>query len=228
MGIVTMCFMYLQPLNAIFRPHAPARPGEKRTQTRRVWELLHKNLGRLTVLLAFATAGVGLYLPMVELAGVCEGVLGAGSFSVCIILSPGGFNACTLMNDLSRPLPLSLDVYRYLYFAWVALLIVAYCAGWVYELRSRRRDRRNSMSSHLQAWTCVAILLFLLGLFRVTFRSAFFASVIFTSGASLIHFAGIFSLTSYPARVIIGSEERVGLGGGGAQLPQLVEDALRL
>ena len=85
MGIVTMCFMYLQPLNAIFRPHAPARPGEKRTRTRRVWELLHKNLGRLTALLAFATAGVGLYLPMVELAGVCEGMLGAGSFSVCII-----------------------------------------------------------------------------------------------------------------------------------------------
>lgn len=61
MGVTTMVLGYLQPLNAVFRPHA-TKEGEEKSSARAVWEILHKGLGWSTLMLAVATIGVGTTL----------------------------------------------------------------------------------------------------------------------------------------------------------------------
>jgi hypothetical protein len=65
-GGVTMFLGLLQPFNAILRPHAPEE-GESPTTGRKLWEVLHKSVGYVAVLLAAVTIGLGTtILPDVE------------------------------------------------------------------------------------------------------------------------------------------------------------------
>lgn len=61
MGCAVMAAGIFQPINAVIRPHAPDK-NEKRTTLRLMWEILHKSLGWVTILLAFATIGLGTTL----------------------------------------------------------------------------------------------------------------------------------------------------------------------
>jgi hypothetical protein len=57
-GTTVMCLGLLQPLNAIFRPHAP-EDGEKKAKPRFLWEILHKSTGYIATILALVTIGLG-------------------------------------------------------------------------------------------------------------------------------------------------------------------------
>ena len=61
LGITVMVFGWFQPLNALIRPH-PAKEGEKKPILRTAWEVLHKGLGYLTIILAVVTISLGLKL----------------------------------------------------------------------------------------------------------------------------------------------------------------------
>jgi len=58
-GLVAMVLGLLQPLNAVFRPHPPAK-GAPRSTARLLWEVLHKGSGYCALLLAVATIFLGL------------------------------------------------------------------------------------------------------------------------------------------------------------------------
>mmetsp|Transcript_7892 Transcript_7892/g.9159 ORF Transcript_7892/g.9159 Transcript_7892/m.9159 type:complete len:254 (+) Transcript_7892:657-1418(+) len=60
-GITTMVIGSLQPLNAFVRPH-PAAEGERKTSIRVAWEIMHKGLGWVCILLALVTIGMGITL----------------------------------------------------------------------------------------------------------------------------------------------------------------------
>lgn len=67
LGMVTMCLGCLQPLNAIFRPHPPAKEGDEKSTARLLWELLHKSTGYIAIVLAIVTIGYGTtILPIIE------------------------------------------------------------------------------------------------------------------------------------------------------------------
>jgi protein-S-isoprenylcysteine O-methyltransferase Ste14 len=59
LGITVMIFGLLQPLNALVRPHPP-KEGEKKPPLRLGWEILHKGLGYLALILAVVTIFLGL------------------------------------------------------------------------------------------------------------------------------------------------------------------------
>jgi hypothetical protein len=59
LGITVMIFGWLQPLNALIRPH-PAKEGEKKAPLRLGWEILHKGVGYLAILLAVVEIFFGL------------------------------------------------------------------------------------------------------------------------------------------------------------------------
>eukprot|EP00658_Telonema_sp_P-2_P031414 TRINITY_DN23507_c0_g1_i1.p1 TRINITY_DN23507_c0_g1~~TRINITY_DN23507_c0_g1_i1.p1 ORF type:complete len:358 (-),score=39.08 TRINITY_DN23507_c0_g1_i1:141-1214(-) len=61
MGCVTMAIGLLQPLNALIRPDAP-EPGEDGTCLRSIWEVVHKGLGYVALILAVLTISVGTTL----------------------------------------------------------------------------------------------------------------------------------------------------------------------
>mmetsp|Transcript_69441 Transcript_69441/g.104770 ORF Transcript_69441/g.104770 Transcript_69441/m.104770 type:complete len:391 (-) Transcript_69441:64-1236(-) len=66
MGCTVMTIGLLQPINAFFRPHAP-EPGEETPLPRLLWEVLHKSMGWIAVLLAVGTISLGTtLLPMLE------------------------------------------------------------------------------------------------------------------------------------------------------------------
>ena len=58
LGITTMVLGLLQPLNAVFRPHAP-NEGETASSLRSAWEWVHKSLGYVAILLAIPTIALG-------------------------------------------------------------------------------------------------------------------------------------------------------------------------
>jgi len=89
LGCATMTLGLLQPLNAILRPHA-AKDGEERTPQRKAWELLHKGLGYLALLLAFATIGIGTTIvPDVGDQKAFQMAFGIGTGSLLLILLVG-------------------------------------------------------------------------------------------------------------------------------------------
>lgn len=62
-GMTTMVLGILQPLNAILRPHPPEE-GESKSQSRAIWEVIHKGSGYVALALASATIILGtLSLP---------------------------------------------------------------------------------------------------------------------------------------------------------------------
>ena len=61
MGMITMIIGLIQPINAIFRPHAP-KENEGKTTLRLVWEICHKGLGWIGILFAFITIWMGTTL----------------------------------------------------------------------------------------------------------------------------------------------------------------------
>jgi len=58
LGMTTMCIGLVQPINAIFRPHPP-KEGEIKSTLRTVWEIGHKGLGWLGILLGVITVAIG-------------------------------------------------------------------------------------------------------------------------------------------------------------------------
>lgn len=63
LGMTVMILGILQPFNALIRPHAP-KEGEEKTTLRFIWEIFHKRLGWLTLLLAIVTIGIGTTLDL--------------------------------------------------------------------------------------------------------------------------------------------------------------------
>jgi len=57
-GVITMSIGLFQPINAFLRPHVPEN-GESKSSKRIVWEILHKLLGWVAVVLAIITIGMG-------------------------------------------------------------------------------------------------------------------------------------------------------------------------
>jgi len=70
-GTLAFLIALLQPINAVFRPHAP-KEGEAPTRTRRVWNTLHHWAGRSAIFCAFVNFCLGLK------------IVGAGSGAVAI------------------------------------------------------------------------------------------------------------------------------------------------
>jgi hypothetical protein len=61
LGMITMSIGLFQPVNAIFRPH-PAKEGEEKSVIRLIWEIFHKGLGYIGIVLAIVTIGIGTTL----------------------------------------------------------------------------------------------------------------------------------------------------------------------
>lgn len=61
LGMITMVIGLIQPLNAIFRPHAPKK-GEEKTTLRLLWEICHKGLGWVGIFLSIVTISIGTTL----------------------------------------------------------------------------------------------------------------------------------------------------------------------
>merc|ERR1719510_2862638 len=61
MGMFTMFLGILQPINAIFRPHAP-KENEDKTAARVAWEHLHKKSGYTAVIMGLFTVSIGTTL----------------------------------------------------------------------------------------------------------------------------------------------------------------------
>eukprot|EP00978_Attheya_sp_CCMP212_P000661 scaffold1312_cov54-Attheya_sp.AAC.5 len=62
MGTTVMVLGFLQPLNAIIRPHGPQANGESKTTIRAIWEIVHKGSGWTAILLAVCTISLGTTL----------------------------------------------------------------------------------------------------------------------------------------------------------------------
>ena len=60
-GSTAMCIGFVQPLNAIVRPHPP-KDGEAKGKFRLLWEIVHKFLGYSAIILALVTIGLGVFL----------------------------------------------------------------------------------------------------------------------------------------------------------------------
>lgn len=61
-GIVVFALGLQQPFNAVIRPHIDASNPRHKTRSRTIWEFLHKNLGRLAVILGGINIFIGLKL----------------------------------------------------------------------------------------------------------------------------------------------------------------------
>ncbi len=59
--MITTFIGLCQPLNAIFWPHPPEE-GEKKISFRLIWEIFHKDLGYIGIILAVITIGMGTTL----------------------------------------------------------------------------------------------------------------------------------------------------------------------
>lgn len=67
LGLVIMIIGLTQPLNALFRPHPTDENGIK-SKGRFIWEIFHKNAGRLALLLALINITLGFFLAVVPVA----------------------------------------------------------------------------------------------------------------------------------------------------------------
>ena len=67
LGLAVTILGLQQPFNALIRPHKPDDGAEKTTK-RFIWELLHKNIGRLALLIAIIQISMGLFLALAHTA----------------------------------------------------------------------------------------------------------------------------------------------------------------
>ncbi len=67
LGLVVTILGLQQPFNALIRPHKPEDGAEKTTK-RFIWEFLHKNIGRLALLIAIVQISMGLFLALAHTA----------------------------------------------------------------------------------------------------------------------------------------------------------------
>jgi hypothetical protein len=85
-GMTVMIGGLLQPLNAIFRP-PPPEPEDTKMTTRLIWEIVHKGLGWVTILLALATIALGTtILPTVDQQRTFQIAFGAGCGGLLFLL----------------------------------------------------------------------------------------------------------------------------------------------
>lgn len=86
LGMVTMCLGLLQPINAVFRPAAP-KEGQERSKSRLIWEIVHKSLGYMALILAIATISLGTtILPSVDDQKKFQIAYGVGAGGVFLFL----------------------------------------------------------------------------------------------------------------------------------------------
>ena len=62
LGLAVLIFAVLQILNAVFRPSKKDGEDNPRSRSRYMWELLHKNLGRLVIVMAWVNVFLGVRL----------------------------------------------------------------------------------------------------------------------------------------------------------------------
>jgi len=60
LGLSVLILMWLQPINAMLRPHLPEGDVKVKSTKRKAWELLHKNIGRSVYVLALANIVLGV------------------------------------------------------------------------------------------------------------------------------------------------------------------------
>jgi len=90
-GMVVMILGILQPINAVFRPHAPTTNDDgvesSKTTARTTWEYWHKCSGWFAVLLAIPTIGLGTtLLPVPEIQTKFQIGYGAGCGASLLLL----------------------------------------------------------------------------------------------------------------------------------------------
>merc|ERR1739844_216434 len=81
LGTLTMIMGCLQPLNALFRP-GKQNSEESISTTRRLWELMHKGLGWVSLLLAAITISFGTKLLPTSTMKI--------AFNICSVIISGG------------------------------------------------------------------------------------------------------------------------------------------
>lgn len=92
-GTTAMCLGLLQPFNALVRPKLPKEDEDKST-LRVVWEVIHKGLGYVAIILAFVTVGLGT-----KLVGNYESQFQAGYIAALVMLT---FIAFVMICDKIR------------------------------------------------------------------------------------------------------------------------------
>jgi protein-S-isoprenylcysteine O-methyltransferase Ste14 len=89
LGMTTMILGLIQPLNAIVRPYPP-REGEDPTMARCTWEIVHKGLGYISLILAVVTIGYGTtLLPKLEQQRAFQYAYGIGAGGIILLLLIG-------------------------------------------------------------------------------------------------------------------------------------------
>jgi hypothetical protein len=88
-----MCLGLLQPFNALVRPKLPKEDEDKSTM-RVLWEVIHKGLGYVAIILAFVTVGLGT-----KLVGNYESQFQAGYIAALVMLA---FIAFVMICDKIR------------------------------------------------------------------------------------------------------------------------------
>lgn len=84
-GLIVMIIAVLQPLNALIRPHVP-KDGEEKTTKRKVWEVYHKNAGRLAALAAIVNCALGA-LAVSSNYGNSAAVFAWAAFGACLAVT---------------------------------------------------------------------------------------------------------------------------------------------
>jgi protein-S-isoprenylcysteine O-methyltransferase Ste14 len=92
-GTTAMCLGLLQPFNAVVRPHSP-KDGEEKGKWRVVWEVIHKGLGYVAIILAIVTVGLGT-----TLVGSYKSQFQAGYIAALVMLA---FLAIIMIVDKIR------------------------------------------------------------------------------------------------------------------------------
>jgi hypothetical protein len=86
LGMVVMCLGLFQPINAVLRPHAP-KDGEVATTGRKLWEIAHKSLGYVALILAVVTISYGTtVLPDLDDQKTFQMAYGIGVGSILLLI----------------------------------------------------------------------------------------------------------------------------------------------
>eukprot|EP00754_Rhynchopus_humris_P044739 Rhum_TRINITY_DN4364_c0_g1::Rhum_TRINITY_DN4364_c0_g1_i1::g.13851::m.13851 len=88
LGLAVMLLAYLQPLNAVIRPHAVG-VGEPKPLVRTVWEIVHKYGGRVALLAANINMVLGLLLIVAPTAALATGCAWIGAFFAAFVVAEG-------------------------------------------------------------------------------------------------------------------------------------------
>ncbi|XP_058949636.2 uncharacterized protein [Pocillopora verrucosa] len=84
LGIIIMIIGVGQPLNAAVRPHK--HPDGSRSTGRVIWELVHKNIGRLGLILALINISLGLLLAVAPVAAWAVWFALLGTFVIAYLV----------------------------------------------------------------------------------------------------------------------------------------------